>query len=138
MNKHALYRFIAPFRSRLQRRLREERLDIDVGTFKRSLETDGRSTEMAELLWQTLRAEAFVPDFRPEPDDSLSKVYGMGPEEVRDDLLEPLMARLELNVDRIDFRDFDFASIQSPRDAVKFMMRVADTQGEATPVRFGE
>ncbi|BBF68395.1 hypothetical protein [Sphingomonas bisphenolicum] len=127
MNRFALYRFIAPFRSRLQSRLREERLNVDADAFANRMEAGGRSSEIAHLLWGMLREEAFVPDFRPEPEDSLSKVYAMGPEEVRDDLVEPLLDRLGLDVEGIDFKGFDFALIATPRDVAQFMLKIANT-----------
>ena len=38
MNKYTLYRFLSPFRSRHQKRLREERLDVDIDTFAQGFE----------------------------------------------------------------------------------------------------
>ncbi|MBM5812409.1 MAG: hypothetical protein FJ191_10665 [Gammaproteobacteria bacterium] len=127
IDKFAVYRFTAPFRSRLQERLRGERLNVDVDAFARGFE-DGQHPERPRLLWELLREVAFVPDFRPDPDDSLSKVYAMGPEEVRDDVIEPLLAKLGLSVIGIDFTGFDFSSIVTPKDVIGFVMKVADAQ----------
>jgi len=77
-----------------------------------------------------LREQAFVPDFRPGPNDSLPKVYAMGPEEVRDIVIEPLLAKLGLSVSGIDFTGFDFASIATPKDAGGFVMTIAEGQKE--------
>ena len=131
--KFAIYRFTAPFRSRLQNRLRNERLNLDVASFVRGFE-DGRQPEVPRSLWEMLREAAFVPDFRPDPDDSLSKLYAMGPEEVRDDVIEPLLTKLGLGVSGIDFTGFDFSSIATPRDVVAFVMKVVDAQNGEGPV----
>ena len=132
MSKFALYRFIAPFRSRLQARLRDDRLAVDEDEFVHQFEGGGgRSSEVARALWDLLRTEAFVSDFRPAPDDILPKIYAMGPEEVRDDVIEPILMRLGLKVDRMNFKGVDFASILTPRDVVTFITKVADAQQEA-------
>lgn len=135
IDKFGLYRFIFPFRSRLQNHLREERLIVDVDAFARRFE-DGRQPDVPRSLWELLREAAFVPDFRPDPDDSLAKVYAMGPEEVWDDVIEPLLAKLGLSVSGIDFTGFDFSSVATPRDVVAFIVKVADTQGGDGERRF--
>lgn len=127
-DKFAIYRVIAPFRSRLQRRLREERMTADAETFARVLSPDGRHAEAARLLWELLREQAFVADFRPDPNDDLSKVYAMGPEEVRDDVVDPLLDRLGLSVSGMDFTGFDFASITTPKDISEFVAKIAEAQ----------
>jgi hypothetical protein len=60
----------------------------------------------------------------------------MGPEEVRDDIIEPLLNKLSLKVDRIDFTGFDFASIITPRDIAAFIVRVASLQYVGGTVNF--
>jgi hypothetical protein len=132
MNKFALYRFIFPFRSRLQKRLRGERMTVDVDAFARGFEGGDRHPEIPRFLWEMLREEAFVPDFRPDPNDDLTKIYGKGPEEVQDDLIEPLLIRLGLCASGIDFRGFDFASVTTPKDAGRFVMKLADTKSKVT------
>lgn len=136
MNKFTLYRFLAPFRSRLQSRLRTERIDVDVDGFAGGIGEGERKAEVAELLWEILQEEAFVRDFRPGPDDNLSGVYGMGPEDVRDDVIAPLLDRLGLSVQGIDFTGFDFSSIVNPRDAGRFVMRIAAAQNRHGGRRF--
>lgn len=121
----SLYRFIFPFRSRLQRRLREKRLNVDVDAFARRFE-GSRQRDSAGLLWDLLREAAFVPDFRPDPDDSLSEVYAKGPEEVWDDVIVPLLDKLGVSVSGIDFTRFNFSSVATPRDVVAFVMKVAE------------
>lgn len=102
-------------------------MDVDVDAFARTCE-DGQHPEMPRLLWELLRELAFVPDFRPDPDDSLAKVYAMGPEEVRDDVIEPLLARLGVSVSGIDFTGFDFSSVVTPKDVMAFVMKIVDAQ----------
>lgn len=101
---------------------------MDVDAFARSLEGGDRRLEIARFLWKILREEALVPDFRPGADDSLSKVYAMGPEEVRDDVIDPLLAKLGLSVGGINFAGFDFSSIATPKGVGRFVMQVADAQ----------
>lgn len=133
MSKFAVYRFIAPFRSRLQDRLRKGRLHVTAETFASQL--NGRP-DIAVALWETLREQAFVRDFRPEADDDLYKVFAMDPEIVRDELIEVLLAKLELNVSGIDFTGFDFSSVATPRDVVAFVIKVADAQNGQGKRRF--
>lgn len=75
-----------------------------------------------------LRRQAFVPDFRPCPDDDLAKIYAMGPEEVRDDLIDPLLDMLGLDVSGLDVAGFDFAAITTPRQVIEFLVNVAEAQ----------
>jgi hypothetical protein len=135
IDKFTIYRFIAPFRSRLQGRLRSERPHVDVHYFELGVET-GCIPCLARELWALLQDSAFIPDFRPGPDDNLAEVYAMGPEEVRDDIIEPLLNKLSLKVDRIDFTGFDFASIITPRDIAAFIVRVASLQYVGGTVNF--
>jgi hypothetical protein len=140
IDKFTLYRFTAPFRSRLQNRLRRERLNIDADVFARGFEDSridpGLQADGIWLLWELLREAAFISDFRPDPDDSLSAVYAMGPEEVRDDVIEPLLAKLGLSTSGIDFTGFDFSSIVTPKDVLAFVMKVADAQNGKGKRRF--
>lgn len=128
INKFATYRVIAPFRSRLQARLRKERIRVDVYAFARGLEDGDRHPEIAHALWELLRERAFVLDFRPEPDDDLYKVFAMDPEIVRDEVIDVLLTKLKLSVSGIDFTGFDFASITTPKDVSRFVAKVADAQ----------
>ena len=128
-----------PFRSQLQKRLRAERMRVDAATFAQELGMDERNPELSRALWEILREESFVPDFRPKADDSLPKIYSLGPEEVRDDLIEPLLDRLGLNVAGIDFRAVDFTSVVTPKDVGNLVMRIAaigatpDSRGRDNP-----
>ncbi|WP_415644201.1 hypothetical protein [Sphingomonas antarctica] len=92
------------------------------------MSADEHHAEAARVLWELLRQQAFVPDFRPDPNDDLSKVNAMGPEEVRDDVIDPLLDRLGLSVSGIDFTDFDFSSVATPRDVIAFVTKVADAR----------
>lgn len=128
MSRFAVYRFLAPLRSRIQDRLRKARLHVTADTFASQLK---ENPDIAAALWETLREQAFVRDFRPDPDDDLYKVFAMDPEIVRDELIEVLLAKLELNVGGIDFSGFDFASIKTPRDVSIFLAKIANVQGQA-------
>jgi hypothetical protein len=136
IDRFTFYRLVFPFRFRRQNRLREERLGVDVDAFVRSLEDGDRRLEIARFLWEILREQAFLPDFRPMADDDLARVYAMGPEEVRDEVIDPLLAKLELKVDGIDFTGFDFSSIVTPHDVSRFVMRVAAIQAGQSERRF--
>ena len=119
-SKFAAYRFIAPFRSRLQDRLRKERLHFDVEAFARGLEDGDRHPEIARALWEMLQDRSFVSDFRPEPSDDLYKIFAMDPEIVRDEVIDILLTKLGLTVSEIDFTGFDFSSIRTPNDVSSF------------------
>jgi DNA-directed RNA polymerase subunit F len=128
INKFALYRFTAPFRSRLQDHLMKERSHLDVYAFTRGLEDGERHSEIAHALWELLREYAFVADFRPKPDDDLYKIFAMDEEIIQDEVLYELVTRLGLNIDGIDFTGFDFAAITTPKDVSRFLANVADSQ----------
>ena len=60
----------------------------------------------------------------------------MGPEEVRDDLIDPITEKLNLDLSRYDFKGFDFASLKTPSDVARFLMGLAGDKSEvrtATP-----
>jgi hypothetical protein len=128
INKFAAYRFIAPFRSRRQARLRRERMSVDVDTFAQGLEGGDRRPEIAHALWELLRERAFVDDFRPDPNDSLYEVFGMDAEIVRDEVVDKLLNTFDLSVSGFDFTGFDFASIATPKDVSRFVVKIADAQ----------
>lgn len=126
MNKYFLYRILFPFRRRLQDRLRRERRDFQLEQFGTELDNTIAKTGLGRSLWKLLREKAFVEDFRPRPDDNLEEVFAMGPEEVRDDLVDPLIWCLGLNADSISFKDVDFATLRTPRDVAKFAAEIKE------------
>lgn len=138
MSKSGIYRFLAPFRSRTQARLRNERLGESVETFASQIKDSDRHPEIAPALWELLKEHAFIEDFRPGPDDDLYKIFAMDPEIVRDELIDSLLTKLGLSVDGIDFAGFDFASITTPRDVSSFATQVADAQGKADKQRMSD
>lgn len=136
IDKFAVYRFTAPFRSRLQIRLREERLNVDVDAFALGLEGGDRHPQIVVALWELLRERAFIPDFRPDPNDDLAGVFAMDAEIVRDEVVDELLTKLGLSVSGIDFTGFDFSSVATPRDVAAFIMKVADVQNGDGKRRF--
>jgi hypothetical protein len=133
IDKFALYRFIAPFRSRLQLRLRQQRLNVDLAAFAQALQLSEKHIYIAEALWEKLREDALVADFRPDPDDDMARIYAMGVEEVMYDIIEPLLEKLGLSIDKFDLTDIDFKLIATPRDLAKFFVRVATMAVPMTP-----
>jgi hypothetical protein len=126
MSKFSIYPYLFPFRTRLQRRLREERLQVDYSDFAEGINDGPLHETISRFLWNCLSVErALVPDFRPEVNDDLAKVYAMGPEEIIDDILEPLTAQLNLDVSGIDFKALGFDSIKTPADVAHFVMKMA-------------
>jgi hypothetical protein len=102
-------------------RLSVDRQHVNFETFLKEVGSGPLKDEVALLLWQKLRTEhTFVKDFRPLPNDDLAKVFAMGPEEVRDDLIEPIITDLNIDVSNIDFIGFDFRSIKTLKDVVCF------------------
>lgn len=131
MTKSSFYRLAFPFRSRRQKRLRGQRENVTWEVFSRGIEADPRNEEVIRLLWDHLRKDqAFVEDFRPLPEDDLAKIYAMGPEEVRDDLISPIAEKLNLDLSRYDFEGFDFASLKTPSDVAIFLMSLASNKSE--------
>lgn len=126
MIKFSLYPYMFPFRTRLQRRLREERMQTDYSTFAAGIGDGPHREAISRFLWDCFcDGRAFVPDFRPDVSDDLAKVYAMGPEEIIDDILEPLTAQLRLDVEALDFKALGFDSIKTPADVAHFVMRLA-------------
>jgi hypothetical protein len=113
-------------------------MNVDAAAFARGLEAGERHPEIAGVLWELLRDQAFVADFRPDAFDDLAKVYAMGAEEVRDELIDVLLTKLRLDVASIDFSGFDFASLTTPKDVSRFVSRVADAQGAEGKRRMSE
>jgi hypothetical protein len=126
MRKYAICRFLAPFRSSLQRRLITERPEVTADTFQRDLGGAGKQERVAAFLWNRLRDLAFVPDFRPLPGDDLLKIYALGPEDVRDDIIEPLLDHLGIAPGDIDFAGFDFAALATPKSIFDFARTVTE------------
>jgi hypothetical protein len=134
-DQFTFYRFAFPFRSRLQARLCEERLNVDVDAFARPFDDSSRP-EVPRLLWDMIRERAFVSDFRPDLDDSLDKVHAMGWEEVEDEMILPLLKELGLSTSGIDFTGFDFTSITTPREVIAFILKIAEAQDGGGKQRF--
>ena len=124
MNKFGIYRFIFPFRYRLQRRFRLERINHDMYDFERQLDIGYDHRQVARTLWDALRSVAFVADFRPSYDDDLAALYAMGPDEVRDELIDVILNALSIDVSGINFSHVDFGTIKSPKDVANFIVNV--------------
>jgi len=105
-----------------------ERVCLDVNAFAAGMKGGGSQDEIAIALWALLRERAVVPDFRPDPDDDLSEVFGMNPEIVRDEVVDELLAKLGLSASGINFTGFDFSSIVTPKDVVVFVRLIADSR----------
>ena len=131
VSKFGIYRFLAPFRSRRQMRLRERREDLTWEVFSLGIKPGPRHDEITRAIWDNLRKEqAFVEDFRPDPQDNLAEIYAMGPEEVRYDMVDPITEQLNLDLSLYDGRGFDFASLKTPSDVAIFLMSLAGEKGE--------
>ena len=111
-------------------------MNVDVDVFAHGLEGGDRHPEIVAALWELLRESAFIPDFRPDPNDDLARVFAMDAEIVRDEVVDELLTKLELSVSEIDFTGFDFSSITTPRDVGAFIMKVADAQNGGGKRRF--
>lgn len=125
---YKVYRFIAPFRSRLQERLRKERERFDFDAFARAFDIGDDHLQIAHALWDLLRARAFVYDFRPHPDDDLYKVFAMDEEIVWDEVIKDLMKKLNLSLSGIDLTGFDIHSVTTPRHVMAFLVKIAQAQ----------
>jgi hypothetical protein len=70
----------ARFYSR-QQKLMRLRGEVTAQSFL-AMFTGKRERMVARMVWDHLRREAVVPDFRPHPDDRLLTVYGIAEEEL--------------------------------------------------------
>lgn len=113
-------------------------MNFNNDAFARELDGADRHPEIVAALWELLRERAFVPDFRPDPDDDLAKVFAMDSEIVRDEVVDELLTKLRLSVSGIDFTGFDFSSVATPRDVFAFVTKVADAQNGEGKRRFGD
>jgi hypothetical protein len=120
MIKFRIYLFLYPFRTRLHRRLREERLQLDFAIFAKAIEDGPLHEPISQFLWDCFsNTRALVPDFRPDVNDDLARVYAMGPEEIIDDILDPITTQLNLDIYGLNFKALGF-------DAIKTIANVAD------------
>lgn len=117
MNKYGIYKIIAPFRSNRQSLLMKDRSLYEEFDFISDLGGKGVGGIEGEV-WRILRGMAFVPDFRPHPLDSLDKIYGIGGEEIRDEIVEPIINRLNMEIDRNRIGLVNFDDCQTPVDIV--------------------
>lgn len=129
-DKFTIYHFIYPFQTRLQNRLLRERSNLDAAAFAEGCGGSDRHKQILGELWKELRDAAFVPDFRPHPSESLTEVYGIGPEEAIDEVIEPILKRLGLSWDGLDFTGFDRESLVTPKDLGEFLMKVVDAKNK--------
>lgn len=113
-------------------------MNFNNDTFARELDGADRHPAIVAALWELLRERAFVPDFRPDPDDDLAKVSAMDSEIVRDEVVDELLTKLRLSVSGIDFTGFDFSSVATSRDVFAFVTKVADAQNGEGKRRFGD
>lgn len=126
IDKFRFYRFVFPFRSRLQNRLREARLHTDVHTFVRGIGLEAGRTQVSRLLWEMLREQALVPDYRPDPDESLPDIHGAGDEEVTDEIILPLLEQLECDIEGVDFTGTDLRLLTTPRHVADFIVEAME------------
>ena len=97
IDKFSIYRVLFPFRRRRQLRLRQERMRYSYLQFARDVFGGDDYPELSSLLWHCFSDTcALVPDFRPHPSDELASIYGMGLEEVLDDVLFPFAEEYDL------------------------------------------
>lgn len=97
IDKFSIYRVLFPFRRARQLRLRQERMGYSYLQFARDLFGGDDYPELSSLLWRCFSDTcALVPDFRPLPSDELASIYGMGLEEVLDDVLFPFAEKHDL------------------------------------------
>lgn len=111
-------------------------MNVDVDAFTRGFEGGDRHPEIVAALWELLRERAFIPDFRPDPEDDLAKVFAMDAEIVRDEVVDELLTKFGLSVSGIDFTGFDFSSVATPRDVGEFVMKIEDAQNDEGTRRF--
>jgi hypothetical protein len=114
-----------PLRRR-QERLMRERGSLDAEAFV-TIAKDEFERRLLIRLWDYLRAEAVIHDFRPAVDDDLLAVYRLAEEEVDDDIILNFMT--ELGIDIPPQSEIDaFGPINTPRKIVQFMSEVRQRQ----------
>ena len=103
IDKFSIYRVLFPFWRRRQLRLRRARLFYGSEQFAHDLFGGDVHPELSSLLWECFSdSRGLVADFRPHPDDELASIYGMGPEEVLDDVLFPFAEKHDLMNSDVD------------------------------------
>jgi hypothetical protein len=66
-----------------------------------------------------------VRDFRPLSDDNLDRVFGFGPEEVSEELVELLMEKLGLAGAETALADVDFRNVVTPQNVQEVLVKIA-------------
>jgi hypothetical protein len=84
-----------PF-SRRQHKARAGRDDVTRERFIAALAADDVEMLAAGILWDKLVEVAVVPDFRPEPEDDFTYLYGLADEDLDEDIIMGLLNELEL------------------------------------------
>lgn len=129
INRYDWYRVAFPFRSKMQRKLRQDREGESLDSFTKSLGEGACRDVVASFLWDYIRDEvALVPDFKPAANDSFSKLHGLHTDDLRDDLLDPLTAKCGIDVTGMDFRGQNLSLIDTPADVNRFISALAVKQ----------
>lgn len=129
IDRYDWYRVAFPFRTRTQRKLRQDRERESLESFTKSLEEGPCRDVVASFLWKHIRDElAFVPDFKPAANDSFSKIYGLHTDDLRDDILDPLTSQCGIDTSGMDFTGQDLSLIDTPADVNRFISRLATSR----------
>ena len=129
IDRYAWYRVAFPFRTKTQRKLRQDREGESLDSFTKSLEEGPCRDIVASFLWKLIRDElAFIPDFKPAANDSFSKIYGLYTDDLQDDILDPLTSQCGIDMSGMDFRGQDLSLIDTPAEVNRFVSRPATSQ----------
>ena len=129
IDRYDWYRWAFPFRTKKQRKLRQNREGESLESFTKSLDEGPCRHVVAAFLWKHIRDElAFVPDFRPAANDSFSKVYGLHIDDLRDDVLDPLTDQCGIDTSGMDFAGQDLSLIDTPADVNRFISGLATSR----------
>jgi hypothetical protein len=107
---------------RRQKKAMETRSGIKREDFTNQLAQTDLEYKAASWLWDHLRKEATVDDFRPMPDDDLEYLYGIAEEELDIDLLSNLAHKLDLRLPTSD-EVASYGPVRRPRDVINLFFR---------------
>src|SRR5688572_24881227 len=108
-----------PFRRR-QKAARKERHEVTRIDFVDQLAATPAERQAADLLWDLLVETAVVEDFRPLPDDSLPKLYGLAEEDLDEDVILSIVQAMNLSPPS-PASLHEIGTMETPRDVMRLI-----------------
>ena len=106
-----------------QRKLAKSRRPLSREEFIAVIANRGGDADAAGLIWSHLEAWGLESGFSPHPDDNLGSIYGIAEEELEEDLLANLLARLSIPLPTSEMLR-EFGSVNTVHDVALLARRL--------------